>query len=222
MVDARRRAPVGAHRGHARYLRGGDRRVVRRVWHASGMERRHEAVRSLFRNPAAARCAAGGEPCGRGACGNRANHCHARACANQPARPAAVLDGLPRSGPRGRLRGDGDRDSLAGVGLAAAMEAAGGWRIRILHGGRGPRLHHRATARPRGHRGVRHRNRAGAVGVRVSGAVRRDPGRGRTARYAGVSRGTDLFVGGEGRFVLPVGEDRQAEMVEEYPGGQCG
>src|ERR1017187_9459036 len=63
VVDAPRRGPGGAHRGHTRYLRGGDRRDVRGVWHAPGMERSPEGVWSLLRNPRAAGCAAGGEPC---------------------------------------------------------------------------------------------------------------------------------------------------------------
>src|ERR1035438_813718 len=57
VVDAPRRGPGGAHRGHARYLRGGDCRAVPRVWHAPGMERRTEGIRSLFRTPRAAGCA---------------------------------------------------------------------------------------------------------------------------------------------------------------------
>jgi len=136
VVDARRRAPVGAHRGHARYcvvaivelfavygMRlewNGDMKLSGVSFETGGSEmrgwRRAVRPRRLWKPR---------EPL-------------PRPCLREPAaRPAAVLDGLPRSGPRGRLRGDGDRDSLAGVGLAAAMEAAGGWRIRILHGGRG-------------------------------------------------------------------------------------
>src|ERR1039458_9505818 len=87
-------------------------------------------------------------------CGDRTSGCPTRSCPNHRARPAGVLDGLPRSEPRGRVRRDGDRNSLAGGGLAPAMETACGRRIRILHGGRGPRVHHRAAARPRSHHGV--------------------------------------------------------------------
>ena len=125
---------------------------------------------------------------------------------NRHTRRAGLLDRLPRSEPRGRVHGDRDRDSLAGGGIAPAMEAAGGRRLCILYGGRRPRVHHRAAARPRNHHGVRRPNRPGTLGFRLSGAVRRNSGRGGAARHAGVSRGTGLLVGRQGGFVLPLGQ----------------